>query len=101
MVWENSRQHRTFSLKLIGKSSIPRVVVHPRSSIRSLAAERIPLEAQRLGLRAFASDLNPVAVLIQKALIEIPPKFRDQEAHLSGTGRLADPHLDERRRTCG
>src|SRR5712692_4047816 len=35
----------------------------------------IPLEAQRLGLRAFASDLNPVAVLITKALIEIPPKF--------------------------
>ncbi len=35
----------------------------------------IPLEAQRLGLRAFASDLNPVAVLINKALIEIPPKF--------------------------
>ncbi|WOP19304.1 DUF1156 domain-containing protein [Raineyella sp. LH-20] len=35
----------------------------------------IPLEAQRLGLEAHASDLNPVAVLINKALIEIPPKF--------------------------
>ncbi len=35
----------------------------------------IPLEAQRLGLRAIASDLNPVAVLITKALVEIPPKF--------------------------
>lgn len=35
----------------------------------------IPLEAQRLGLRAYASDLNPVAVLITKALIEIPPRF--------------------------
>ncbi len=35
----------------------------------------IPLEAQRLGLRAYASDLNPVPVLITKALIEIPPKF--------------------------
>jgi len=35
----------------------------------------IPLEAQRLGLKAYASDLNPVAVLITKALIEIPPKF--------------------------
>lgn len=52
----------------------------------------IPLEAQRLGLEAHASDLNPVAVLINKALIEIPPKFsgrppvspevaRDQLAH--------------------
>ena len=35
----------------------------------------IPLEVQRLGLRAIASDLNPVAVLINKALIELPPKF--------------------------
>src|SRR5438094_9190375 len=35
----------------------------------------IPLEAQRLGLEAHASDLNPVAVLITKALIAIPPKF--------------------------
>ena len=35
----------------------------------------IPLEAQRLGLRAIATDLNPVAVLINKAMIEIPPKF--------------------------
>ena len=35
----------------------------------------IPLEAQRLGLQARASDLNPVAVLINKALIEIPPVF--------------------------
>ncbi|MGC8633406.1 MAG: DUF1156 domain-containing protein [Candidatus Limnocylindrales bacterium] len=38
----------------------------------------IPLEAQRLGLEAHASDLNPVAVLITKALIEIPPKFADR-----------------------
>ena len=35
----------------------------------------LPLEAQRLGLEACASDLNPVAVLINKAMIEIPPKF--------------------------
>jgi putative DNA methylase len=35
----------------------------------------IPLEAQRLGLEVHASDLNPVAVLINKALVEIPPKF--------------------------
>jgi len=38
----------------------------------------IPLEAQRLGLQAYGSDLNPVAVLITKALIEIPPKFAGQ-----------------------
>jgi putative DNA methylase len=35
----------------------------------------IPLEAQRLGLRAYGSDLNPVAVMISKALVEFPPKF--------------------------
>jgi putative DNA methylase len=40
----------------------------------------LPLEAQRLGLEAYGSDLNPVAVLINKALIEIPPKFAGREA---------------------
>ena len=38
----------------------------------------IPLEAQRLGLEAYGSDLNPVAVLISKAMIEIPPRFAGQ-----------------------
>ena len=38
----------------------------------------LPLEAQRLGLEAHASDLNPVAVLINKAMIEIPPKFANR-----------------------
>jgi putative DNA methylase len=53
----------------------------------------IPLEAQRLGLRAYGSDLNPVAVLISKALVEIPPKFaglppvnRDAQAALKAGG---------------
>lgn len=35
----------------------------------------LPLEAQRLGMESYASDLNPVAVLINKAMIEIPPRF--------------------------
>ena len=39
----------------------------------------IPLEAQRLGLESYASDLNPVAVMINKAMIEIPPKFAGQK----------------------
>lgn len=38
----------------------------------------LPLEAQRLGLVSYASDLNPVAVTINKAMIEIPPKFADR-----------------------
>lgn len=49
----------------------------------------IPLEAQRLGLEAFASDLNPVAVLINKAMIEIPPKFSGRPpVHPNGTNPL-------------
>lgn len=44
----------------------------------------IPLEAQRLGLEAHASDLNPVAVLINKALIEIPPRFAGLPPVFSG-----------------
>ncbi|TGD77000.1 DUF1156 domain-containing protein [Hymenobacter wooponensis] len=38
----------------------------------------LPLEAQRLGLVSYASDLNPVAVLINKAMIEIPPRFANR-----------------------
>lgn len=44
----------------------------------------IPLEAQRLGLEAHASDLNPVAVLINKALVEIPPRFAGREPVFPG-----------------
>lgn len=44
----------------------------------------IPLEAQRLGLPAYGSDLNPVAVMIGKAMIEIPPKFKDMPPIHSG-----------------
>ena len=52
----------------------------------------IPLEAQRLGLEAHASDLNPVAVLINKALIEIPPKFAGRAPVFPGAAdnRLGD-----------
>lgn len=50
----------------------------------------IPLEAQRLGLNAIASDLNPVAVLINKALIEIPPRFRGKTPVFPG---LADSQI--------
>ena len=39
----------------------------------------IPLEAQRLGLRARASDLNPLPVLLNKAMIELPPTFHNQK----------------------
>lgn len=51
----------------------------------------IPLEAQRLGLKAYASDLNPVAVLINKALIEIPPRFAGQAPVNPGYRAKAQP----------
>ena len=48
----------------------------------------IPLEAQRLGLEAHASDLNPVAVMINKAMIEIPPLFAGQPPVNPASGKL-------------
>ena len=48
----------------------------------------IPLEAQRLGLEAHAHDLNPVAVMINKAMIEIPPKFAGQPPVHPGASAL-------------
>lgn len=50
----------------------------------------IPLEAQRLGLEAHAHDLNPVAVMINKAMIEIPPRFAGQAPVNSEGKRLSD-----------
>lgn len=50
----------------------------------------IPLEAQRLGLKAHASDLNPVAVMINKAMIEIPPNFANQPPVNPDSKRLMD-----------
>jgi putative DNA methylase len=52
----------------------------------------IPLEAQRLGLEAHASDLNPVAVMINKAMIEIPPKFAGQPPVNPEAKRRTDYH---------
>ncbi len=72
--WENSNNQEVLAkikaeiLKSTGGNPPP--VLDPFAGGGS-----IPLEAQRLGLQAHASDLNPVAVLINKALIEIPPKF--------------------------
>jgi putative DNA methylase len=49
----------------------------------------IPLEAQRLGLPSYGSDLNPVAVMIGKSMIEIPPKFKDMKPiHPGGPEQL-------------
>ncbi|MCR5976557.1 DUF1156 domain-containing protein [Gordonia jinghuaiqii] len=58
----------------------------------------IPLEAQRLGLNAHASDLNPVAVLINKALIEFPPRFAGRPPVFPGA---ADAELGDWPRATG
>ena len=50
-------------------------VLSEQSEARFLPCGSIPLEGQRLGMSAYGGDLNPVAVLISKALVEIPPKF--------------------------
>jgi len=74
VVWENTRDeallaeaHQEILNSTDGK---PPPILDPFAG-----GGTIPLEAQRLGLEAHASDLNPVAALINKALIEIPPKF--------------------------
>ncbi|MFZ4664763.1 MAG: DUF1156 domain-containing protein, partial [Caldilineaceae bacterium] len=57
----------------------------------------LPLEAQRLGLESYASDLNPVAVLINKAMIEIPPKFAGRPpVNPAGTPGNADIPVGKR-----
>lgn len=76
-VWENSWNAELFkeahSEILKSTNGKPPSVLDPFAG-----GGTIPLEAQRLGLEARASDLNPVAVLINKALIELPPLFHDQ-----------------------
>lgn len=74
VVWENTRDQALLKEAheeiLVSTDGNPPPILDPFAG-----GGTIPLEAQRLGLEAHASDLNPVAVLICKALIEIPPKF--------------------------
>lgn len=78
VIWENSTNEEVLEraraeiLKSCGGKLPP--VYDPFSGGCS-----IPLEAQRLGLPAYGSDLNPVAVMIGKAMIEIPPKFKNMK----------------------
>lgn len=74
VVWENVRDESL--LKEAREEILKSTEGNPPPILDPFAGGgTIPLEAQRLGLEAHASDLNPVAVLINKALIEIPPKF--------------------------
>ena len=89
VVWENTRDQALLAeahaeiLESTGGNPPP--ILDPFAG-----GGTIPLEAQRLGLEAHASDLNPVAVLINKALIEIPPKFAGRPPVFPG---LADSRI--------
>lgn len=74
VVWENSNDPHLLKqaqdeIRKSNEGRLP-VVLDPFAG-----GGAIPLEAQRLGLEAIASDLNPVAVLINRSLIETPPRF--------------------------
>ncbi len=90
VVWENVRDERLLAEAheeiLKSTDGNPPPILDPFAG-----GGTIPLEAQRLGLEAHASDLNPVAVLINKALIEIPPKFADRPPVFPG---LADSKME-------
>lgn len=79
VVWENSNDKRVLDA---AKAEIKRSVGDniPPLLDPFAGGGAIPLEAQRLGLKAYAQDLNPVAVTINKAMIEIPPKFAGHAA---------------------
>lgn len=89
VVWENVRDEKLLAEAhaeiLASTDGNPPPILDPFAG-----GGTIPLEAQRLGLEAHASDLNPVAVLINKALIEIPPTFRDRRPVFPG---LADSEV--------
>lgn len=74
VVWENSNNKEILDEAkneiLKSTNGNPPALLDPFSG-----GGAIPLEAQRLGLEAFAHDLNPIAVMINKSMIEIPPKF--------------------------
>jgi len=75
VVWENSNDPRVLDA---AKAEIKRSMGDDIPPLLDPFAGggAIPLEAQRLGLEAYAQDLNPVAVTINKAMIEIPPRFQ-------------------------
>lgn len=74
VVWENSNNEDVLNK---ARAEILKSANHAPPALQDSFARggAITLEAQRLGLEAHAHDLNPVAVMINKAMIEIPPRF--------------------------
>ena len=78
VVWENSNDERV--LAAAKEEILKSTNGNPPEFLDPFAGGgAIPLEAQRLGLKAHAHDLNPVAVMINKAMIEIPPRFAGKD----------------------
>lgn len=76
VTWENSGDEKLFARALAEvKKSVGENL--PAVFDPFAGGGTIPLEAQRLGLKAYASDLNPVAVMINKAMIELPALFKN------------------------
>lgn len=74
VMWENSNNERV--LNAAKEEILKSTNGNPPEFLDPFAGGgAIPLEAQRLGLKAHAHDLNPVSVMINKAMIEIPPRF--------------------------
>lgn len=90
VVWENSNNDRVLNA---AKAEIKKSMGDDLPPLLDPFAGggAIPLEAQRPGLKAYAQDLNPVAVTINKAMIEIPPLFADKPAVNPGArGKLTN-----------
>ena len=88
VIWENI--HNEELLKKAHQEIVKSCDGNPPPILEPFAGGgSIPLEAQRLGLEVYASDLNPVAVLINKALIEIPPKWADHPPVFPGAAESA------------
>ena len=89
VVWENSKNEAVLSL---AKAEIMKSTDNnPPALLDPFAGGgAIPLEAQRLGLEAHAHDLNPVAVMINKAMIEIPPRFANMAPVNPDSRRMGD-----------
>ena len=78
VVWENSNKQDVLNQ---AKAEIMRSTDNNPPALLDpfMGGGAIPLEAQRLGLKAYGADLNPVAVMINKAMYEIPPRFHNQK----------------------
>lgn len=89
VVWENSNNEEV--LKAAKKEILRSTNGNPPALLDPFAGGgAIPLEAQRLGLTAHAHDLNPVAVMINKAMLEIPPRFANKAPVNSDSLRMGD-----------